>query len=655
MEYRIVRTGENKDYLEHAIHGMGKRTYSGTSQKSNGSGGGSDSGGTGQGRGRQKGFQLDNHLYLARQWVGDKWRYAYNQAEVKAMQNWGKAKKAAGDVADAAKGAAGTAKKVLSGNYSKDIDSSFRKTTSALDKARKRGNDVVEDRLNKKVANLAKQQNTNAYKVSDTVEKATNKARDAAKSASDYVSDKAGKVKNTYEKTKSNVSEYVSDKAGKAKTAVGTAKKVLSGNYSKDIDSSFIKTTSALDKARKRGNDVVEDRLNKKVANLAKQQNTNAYKVSDAVEKATNKARDVAKSTSDYVSDKADKAKTAASDTYNNAKDKISNAYNATKSKVENEINDPRSITNRAKNAVSNIGWEAAEGAKKAGKAVADYTADKANKAKNVYEKARSDAGDLLNQTLSSAKSKVDKGKDAASKLLDKATDKGKALKETTMKAAQDAAEKGKGRVDQLLSKASKAASDAPENLKDLASRTYGKAKTQVELAKNASTERDYDRFYKNWVKDAEKKVSNIEKEIAEYNKLSKEEQDFNAGWYRMKQEQLKTAKDNLNDAKEQQKEWNDNDKTLWRDTDKVSDMNPNMKVLEPVTSSARKSDIKEQNLYKYDKQYREDSDRASYLGSYLDNWDKNGGPKTAEGRANYQKMLRELNALEARLDAKRK
>ena len=76
---------------------------------------------------------------------------------------------------------------------------------------------------------------------------------------------------------------------------------------------------------------------------------------------------------------------------------------------------------------------------------------------------------------------------------------------------------------------------------------------------------------------------------------------------------------------------------------------------VEVARNPENETNIKEQNLYKYDKSYREASDRASYLGSYLDNWDKNGGPKTAEGRANYQRMLRELNALEAQLNAKRK
>ena len=63
MQYRIIRSGQSDDYFEHALFG-----------------------------GRQKGAQNKNHKYLARAWIQNKWRYAYTQAEVRALENWDKGK-----------------------------------------------------------------------------------------------------------------------------------------------------------------------------------------------------------------------------------------------------------------------------------------------------------------------------------------------------------------------------------------------------------------------------------------------------------------------------------------------------------------------------------------------------------------------------------
>lgn len=40
--------------------------------------------------GRNKGTQNKNHKYLARMWIKDRWRYAYTNAELKALQNFGR-------------------------------------------------------------------------------------------------------------------------------------------------------------------------------------------------------------------------------------------------------------------------------------------------------------------------------------------------------------------------------------------------------------------------------------------------------------------------------------------------------------------------------------------------------------------------------------
>ena len=57
MEYRIICT--DREDLEHGLFG-------------------------------RKGSQNKNHKYLARLWIKDRWRYAYTNAELKALQTFGK-------------------------------------------------------------------------------------------------------------------------------------------------------------------------------------------------------------------------------------------------------------------------------------------------------------------------------------------------------------------------------------------------------------------------------------------------------------------------------------------------------------------------------------------------------------------------------------
>ena len=57
MEYRVIYKGEED--LEHGLFG-------------------------------RKGSQNKDHKYLARVWIKDRWRYAYTNAELKALQTFGK-------------------------------------------------------------------------------------------------------------------------------------------------------------------------------------------------------------------------------------------------------------------------------------------------------------------------------------------------------------------------------------------------------------------------------------------------------------------------------------------------------------------------------------------------------------------------------------
>ena len=102
MEYRVIRSEDRSDdAIEHAIFGGG----------------------------RQKGAQNKNHKYLARAWWQNKWRYAYTEAEVRALQMLGKAKETASEAKEAVKETtakvkttAEKAKSVATGNYAKVVD-----------------------------------------------------------------------------------------------------------------------------------------------------------------------------------------------------------------------------------------------------------------------------------------------------------------------------------------------------------------------------------------------------------------------------------------------------------------------------------------------------------------------------------------------------
>lgn len=171
MEYRVIR---HDDYLAHR-HEAGAGT-AGSSSLAN------------KGKGRKKGFQLDEHLYKARAWIGGKWRYAYTNAQLAAMNAWGKGRQAARDVKKAASNAYGEAKKVASGKYAEDVrnrqksgeykmhtavelrkqsrDAQRRGATEAAEGGKRHAKQLY-DEGNYEAASAARERSSLKYKISD--------------------------------------------------------------------------------------------------------------------------------------------------------------------------------------------------------------------------------------------------------------------------------------------------------------------------------------------------------------------------------------------------------------------------------------------------------------------------------------------------------
>lgn len=175
MEYRVIRTGQSDDHFEHALFGGG----------------------------RQKGAQNKNHKYLARAWWQNKWRYAYTQAEVIALQNLGKARQAAKDVGDKAKAAASTVKSVATGNYAKSIDSGKAQSQAAANRAENR----MISQANKKNYDAAQRAQNAANKHSNDVANYEKKQQSAVYKVSKAAGNAGAAIKNATSKGKSKANE----------------------------------------------------------------------------------------------------------------------------------------------------------------------------------------------------------------------------------------------------------------------------------------------------------------------------------------------------------------------------------------------------------------------------------------------------------------
>lgn len=659
MQYRIIRTGEEPDSFEHALFGGG----------------------------RQKGAQNKNHKYLARAWWKNKWRYAYTEAEVRALQMLGKAKQTANDVKEKAQSTAEKAKSVATGQYSKDVEkkastakqniaraseekskaqsqakaASVRQdkysgglypafkggkekaTNAANSKARAEQNAANAEKARQKyqaeLASAARERESTAYKVSEGINKAKNKASETAEKVSNAAKSAKDKGKAKAEEILNNLKKPEQPKEDKKPTGIHTSHDELYEH----VPTTWVHTkensevtrgrkyegTGHKAEARKEeggvaggpvsGNTNMQGRGEEKKTSLKEKASDLAKKASNVADAVKLGAHLTKKNVENYLNDDNDKVATDTAGKSTLKGQKVTTSYSEGDSLLS------KSTLTKKKNADGTVEYEhhteygkIAQTAKKGKEAVENLFGDKktpkysisTNKLEEytppwlegyhfkngkmevdksvaeTFEKGKSKAKEVLNKVSSAAKA-------TAAKAYDKVTDDIEKVRESDAVATiGNAANKVKDKV-----------SDAKEAVYDKAVDTAASAKHVAEATK-ARVQYGSDSLQ---YKEAKAHVD-YDKAIDDLAKARKK--------YGVNTVQYKQAAAAESKAREQ-----------WQDA-------------------------REQNLYKNNKEYRTYSDRASYLGSYLDNWDKRGGPQTAEGKANYQKMMNELRGLESKIDA---
>lgn len=333
MQYKIRRVNPPaRDAIEHGLFGKG---------------------------GAQKGSTWDDHLYIARQKVGDGWRYFYSQAELRAAQ----AKQAGGQLKRnatvAAKSGVASAKRVV-----KNAPNNIRSGISS--------------------------------------------AKNAIRSTPGNIRTAASSAKTRAENTINSVRSAASDTAAKTKN-------VLSGQYAKDIDNRIdqIAKDGYDENGHKtmtiNGEDVEEyrDLSNKRNKSLT-------YKISDGVNKSLNAVKDAsdkgkafldnavgkAKNTDAY--DKAREAATKAADKAQAAADKAMKAAERAREIASKALDNAKNASSDVVNRTKDIGGKAADRIEETAKDVQRYGSNVANTAKDLgsdaYNKAKNTATDISNR-----------------------------------------------------------------------------------------------------------------------------------------------------------------------------------------------------------------------------------------------------------------
>ena len=729
MEYRVIRSGDRSDYLEHAIFGGG----------------------------RQKGAQNKNHKYLARAWWKNKWRYAYTEAEVRALQMLGKAKETASDVKEKAqdtaakvKTSAEKAKSVATGQYAKSVDAKetkaaqnyyrakedYQKQTTQAKNATKRIGEnlnLAEKVFNTKSGQKKMQQTT------DAAGRYTNNAK-KAREAMDKYGDEAKAAAKEKESTAYKVSNAVNNASNKLNSTAKSAKEAVAKASSDAKNSSTAKyVTNAVEArkaekdreaAEKAGDKQAAIEANNRYENAKHQQNKAASEIKDKTSNAAKSAKEKVTSTAEKGKAKAEellsgmkKADKQPETTSNNtalptrsSESSRGRKYEGTGHKAEarkeeggvaggpvsgntnmqgrgEKENKGQSLKEKASNLAKKVS-DTAEADKLGAhltkknaenylnsdnnKAVTD-TAGKSTLKGQKVTTSYSEGDSLLNKTTITKKKNEDgtveyehhteygkiaqatkKGKEAVESLFDnKKTPKyslsTKELKEYTPpwlegyhfkdnssnKSLSETMEKGKNKAQEVLNKVSNTA-------KATAAKVYDKATDQIEKVRESDA-----MAYANKAADKVKeKVSNTAEKVADTvaDTTASAKHIADAKKARVKygtdSVQYKEAKAHV--------DYDEAVDDLAKARKKYGVDSAQYKQAAAAESQAREKwqNAREQNLYKNNKEYRTYSDRASYLGSYLDNWDKKGGPQTAEGKANYQKMLNELRGLESKMDA---
>lgn len=561
MEYRVIRTGQSDDHFEHALFGGG----------------------------RQKGAQNKNHKYLARAWWQNKWRYAYTQAEVKALQMLGKTgslkenqriKKLERESATAKKEADKAGAKIK------------RNVTRAVDDARSE----VASRANTARVTASRAADSVRNAVGDTARKVSRSAREAVDDVRSGVTAKqvairAETARNDARNVVSRASEAVKSTASKASKSASKAAKKGKAKASQVLNSLKSKGTETISSAKssvEKGKNKANEILNK-VATSAK---SAASKASEAVKDTAEKAGNTAKETAS----KASSAVKAVAEVPGNIKKTVNEIRNYHEKVDAERAGAEREFRERSKIHAENFDKyhdpnSSAEQKAEADKALNDnwkpmWEADiKKRESKQAQKSDDYKKSIALDKTLDTIESASAKGKAAAEKLLNRASD-----------AARSAAEKVAN------SETGRKISDAAERVAD--------------------------------------RVSDI-KESAEHKAYASEmKRKYGADSLHYKDAQALLDHDKAVD-----------DLAKARDKYGVNSSEYKAAMRKEQSTRDAMDEVHEQNLYSNNAQYKKISDQASALGSYIDNMDARGGPQTAEGKANYRKAVQDLERLEAQLE----
>lgn len=753
MEYRVIRSEDRSDAaIEHALFG-----------------------------GRQKGAQNKNHKYIARAWLEGKWRYAYTQAELKILQNWGKnrgslagkqkenqlkreakaaqkqvtkaekdAKKVAQDTKKAASNAVTKAKgtaNVLAGNARKAADTVSNKAGKAVYDTKKAAKELGEDLRSGVTAKQAKIKAETALNdaknlpkwAKEDATKAANKVKEAASSAEAKGKQLLDKVTSKAKTTAKNVSDKAKETAKNVSDKAKDAK-----NYAATVDEKKRKAENDMTQATQ---DIYNARKQKSEA-LSKSDeaalNGNKKEAIDQQNKADAASRDERGAKAGF--DSAKKQREEATKEQNSLRYKMSDLLSngsksktaqAGKDKADKLINDAKSATKEAADKGKSVAAKLAVGASKA-KDNAEEKLDSAkNKVEQTVNKARNKALDAVDQAKTNAEERSlhreaekEYNKEMARRKISESKDK-----------AEEAIDSVKNKVEQTVNKVRNKALDAADEakikaetkaLEKEADKAYKEEIAKRESAKESSTSKAEAKG-KELLDKIRNKANEIKNKITDSVNKAKEDS---------KEEELNTApakeKAGVNQKREDREEAGVNEKreelqTRLSNEEKGSPKNKNQsyenvekmgvdivrgkythvghdeQVRRMVEDGHKKEDAElyatyaearhrlhraltedeykeflddynqkhggavakskkdrtmaratvddatEQKLYSDNPTYRKVSDQASSLGSYIDNMDANGGPKTPEARAKYNRAKRDLKTLENRIDSMRR
>ena len=400
MQYKIRRVDPPaRDAIEHGLFGKG---------------------------GAQKGSTWDNHLYIARQKVGDGWRYFYSQAELRAAQakqagkqltrnatatakagvnavkrtvknapsnirsGLSSAKNSIRSTASSVKTNAGNAlnsarstisdtaaktKHVLSGQYAKDVD-------NRIDQIAKDGYDengrktmTIQAGNQEEYKDLWDKRNKSlTYKISDGINKSLSSVKDASDKGKAFLDNAVGKAKNTdaYDK----VREAATKAADKAQAAADKAMKAAEkarAVANKALEDAKNASSDAVNRAKDIGGKAA-DRIEETAKRAQQYGNNVANKAKDIGGKAADKFEETAKDVQRYGSNVVNKAKDLGSDAYNKAKNTATDAYDRAKNTATN-------ISNRAQEGL----WDARRNVEELADKAKNFATDKTYRNDKTY------------------------------------------------------------------------------------------------------------------------------------------------------------------------------------------------------------------------------------------------------------------------------